>query len=306
MNDLEWLAIERLKAASEMSLQHYGQPLIITDSGGKDSSVCKELALRAGIPFEIMHNHTTADAPETVRFVRQEAKRFEDLGIKYTINMPMYKGKRTSMWNLIPQKLMPPTRLIRYCCSVLKETGGAGRFICTGVRWAESASRKNSRGIYEKNGDTEHRIILNNDNDDRRMLFENCRLKAKRTVNPIIDWTDDDVWGFLGDDTQVLCGNYNMTKNGIPINPLYDEGWCRVGCVGCPMAGQKGREFQFARFPKYKNLYLLAFRNLLEERANRGKYISWETPMDVFNWWMEYDVLPGQIDLFEEEEEDLP
>jgi hypothetical protein len=23
--------------------------------------------------------------------------------------------------------------------------------------------------------------------------------------------------------------------------------------------------------------------------------------IDVFNWWMEYDVLPGQVDLFEEE-----
>jgi phosphoadenosine phosphosulfate reductase len=134
MNDLEQIAILRLKTASEMSLHHYGLPLVITDSGGKDSSVCKELALRAGIPFEIMHNHTTADAPETVRFVRQEAKRFEDLGIKYTINMPTYKGQRTSMWGLIPQKLMPPTRLVRYCCSVLKETGGAGRFITTGVR----------------------------------------------------------------------------------------------------------------------------------------------------------------------------
>ena len=45
MSDLEHVAIERLKAASEMSLQHYGLPLVITDSGGKDSSVCKELAL---------------------------------------------------------------------------------------------------------------------------------------------------------------------------------------------------------------------------------------------------------------------
>lgn len=36
MNDLEQMAIERLKAASEMSLANYGLPLIITDSGGKD------------------------------------------------------------------------------------------------------------------------------------------------------------------------------------------------------------------------------------------------------------------------------
>lgn len=291
MNDLEQLGIERLKTASEMSLSYYGQPLVITDSGGKDSAAIKELARRAGIPFEVMHNHTTADAPETVRFIRSEAKRFEDMGIKYTINMPMYKGKRTSMWNLIPQKLMPPTRLVRYCCSVLKETGGSGRFIATGVRWAESASRKNSRGIYEKNGDKANRIILNNDNDDRRLLFENCRLKSKRTVNPIIDWTDYDVWGFLDDGK---C----------KVNPLYKEGWCRVGCVGCPMAGKATREFQFARWPKYKDLYLLSFRNLLEERAMRGKYASWQTPKEVFDWWMEYDILPGQVDLFEELEED--
>lgn len=73
MSDLEHTAIERLKAASEMSLAHYGQPLVITDSGGKDSSVVKELAIRSGIPFEVMHNHTTADAPETVRSIRREA-----------------------------------------------------------------------------------------------------------------------------------------------------------------------------------------------------------------------------------------
>lgn len=43
--DLEQLAIQRLQTASEMSLHNYGLPLVITDSGGKDSSVCKELAL---------------------------------------------------------------------------------------------------------------------------------------------------------------------------------------------------------------------------------------------------------------------
>ena len=89
MSDIEHIAIERLKAASEMSLHAYGLPLVITDSGGKDSQVCKILARRAGIPFEILHNHTTADAPETVRFVRQEAKKYEDLGFKYDITYPI-------------------------------------------------------------------------------------------------------------------------------------------------------------------------------------------------------------------------
>ena len=298
MNDLEKIAIERLKAASEMSLRHYGLPLVITDSGGKDSSVCKELALRSGIPFEIIHNHTTADAPETVRFIRKEAKRFEELGIKYTINMPTYKGKRTSMWNLIPQKLMPPTRLVRYCCSVLKETGGAGRFISTGVRWDESVNRKKNRGIYETgHTDREKRIILNNDNDDRRMLFENCRLKAKRVVNPIIDWKDDDVWDFLNSEN-------------ITCNPLYCEGFHRVGCIGCPMARKRTRELEFLRWPGFKDLYINSFDKMLEERMRRGKLTgSWRmgyTGRDVFNWWMEYDILPGQMDIFDFMEEEDP
>lgn len=166
-------AIERLKAASDMSLSHYKKPLVVTTSGGKDSSVCVALAERAGIPFEVMHSHTTADAPETVYFVRDELRRLELKGIKCVVNYPVYKGLRTSMWQLIPQKLMPPTRASRYCCSILKERGGAGRFITTGVRWAESAKRKDSRGIYEQlPSDPSKKIVLSNDNDDRRRLFE--------------------------------------------------------------------------------------------------------------------------------------
>ena len=95
--DPEKVAIGRLKAASDMALKYYGTPLVVTTSGGKDSSVCVELALRGGIPFEVQHNHTTADAPETVRFVRQEFARLENLGVKCTINYPAYKGKRTSI-----------------------------------------------------------------------------------------------------------------------------------------------------------------------------------------------------------------
>ena len=138
--DPEKVAIGRLKAASDMALKYYGTPLVVTTSGGKDSSVCVELALRGGIPFEVQHNHTTADAPETVRFVRQEFARLENLGVKCTINYPAYKGKRTSMWSLIPQKLMPPTRLMRYCCSVLKEQGGSSRRACGGRKAAEESA----------------------------------------------------------------------------------------------------------------------------------------------------------------------
>lgn len=281
-------AIMRLKEASELSESVYNRPLLILDSGGKDSSACKQLAIMAGIKFEALHNHTTADAPETVYFIRDEFKRLEATGVKCTINLPVYKGKRTSMWALIPQKLMPPTRAVRYCCSILKERGGQNRFCVTGVRWAESQRRRNTRGIYEKQSEKlKGRIILANDNDDRRRLFENCRLKARRICNPIIDWTDRDVLDFLESEK-------------VPLNPLYKCGFNRVGCVGCPLVG-KQRIMEFARYPKYKEAYMRAFDRMVEERIRRGKMEgSWQmgtTGIDVFHWWMEDGILPGQIEM---------
>lgn len=290
--DKEQTAIARLIEASNTSERFYKAPLIVTTSGGKDSSVVVELALRAGIDFELMHNHTTADAPETVQFIRSEFKRLEDMGFpseQIIVNYPVYKGRRCSMWSLIPQKLMPPTRLVRYCCSILKESGGQGRYITTGVRWAESEKRRSSRGIFESgNRDRDKRVILNNDNDDRRQLFETCSLQHKAICNPIIDWTDDDVWQFLEDVK-------------IPINPLYSCDFSRVGCIGCPMAGTKGRQSEFARYPKYKELYIRAFDKMLVERKRKGKVQgTWNmgtTGEDVYHWWMEDGVLPGQIAL---------
>lgn len=149
--DKEKLAIARLQDAARLSEHRYKKPLMVTYSGGKDSQVLVALAERAGIDFEVVNSHTTADAPETVYFIREQFKAMEERGIKCSIVMPRYKDKPVSMWTLIPQIMVPPTRLMRYCCSVLKETSGKNRFIATGVRWAESASRKNNRGIMEFN-----------------------------------------------------------------------------------------------------------------------------------------------------------
>lgn len=285
--DLEKMAIERLRTASEMSEIWHKSPLIVTISGGKDSAVLLHLAKASGIKFEASHNHTTADAPETVYHVRKVFSDLEEQGIKCNVNMPTYKGSRVSMWTLIPQKLMPPTRLVRYCCDVLKEQGDPGRMISTGVRWAESNSRKENRAVYEKISKRKENRILLSDNDDKRMLFENCSLKANRVANPIIDWTDKDIWDYIATEK-------------IEVNPLYAEGFARVGCVGCPMASKKGRELEFLRWPKYRDAYIKAFERMIEARILKGKVDgNWRigtTGKDVFNWWMEYDIIPGQID----------
>lgn len=279
------IAIERIKEASKISEYYYKKPLMITYSGGKDSDCILELAMISGIKFEVCHSHTTADAPETVRYIRQRFYNLELQGIKCTVELPYYKGERVSMWSLIPMKKMPPTRLMRYCCEVLKETSGKNRAIVTGVRWGESTKRK-SRGIFEDiNTNIEKKIILNNDNDDKRKLFERCELQAKTVCNPIVDWLTTDVWDFL---------NYRKC----PCNPLYKCGFDRVGCVGCPMAGKK-RYKEFEVWSKYKTLYIHAFDRMIAARLADGKLTEWQNGNDVFQWWMEEDWRQIKFDFLE-------
>lgn len=281
--DLEKIAIERLKMASEVSLKYYGQPLLVTYSGGKDSDVSLELAIRSGIPFEVQNSHTTADAPETVRFIKKKFYQLELDGIKCQIDKPQIQGKRVSMWSLIPIKLMPPTRVVRYCCQVLKEGAGDGRMITTGVRWDES-SQRSTRGGLEIIGRTKkHSIILTNDNDNKRRFFEKCETRAKSVCNPIIEWTNSDIWDFIHSEK-------------IETNPLYQCGFDRVGCIGCPMAGKK-RYFEFSIFPKYKNMYIHAFDRMIKERISRGLETEWLTGEEVFSWWMQEDINQYSLDL---------
>ena len=110
------------------------EPYYLCYSGGKDSDVIRILAQLAGVKHEIVHNLTTVDAPETIAYIKTIPN--------VIINKARYNdGTVKTMWNLIPNKGMPPTRLMRYCCSELKEQGGKGRLKITGVRAAESRNR---------------------------------------------------------------------------------------------------------------------------------------------------------------------
>ena len=187
---------------------------------------------------------------------------------------------------------MPPTRASRYCCTVLKEQGGANRVVVTGVRWSESINRRN-RGIAElQNKDKEKRLTLMNDNDENRKEFETCIRKGKRIVNPIIDWSDDDVWEFI-------------RQYDLPYNVLYDRGYKRVGCVGCPMSDNY---FDLENNPKYKNMYMKAFDKMLKRNieVGRANKHNWQTADDVYLWWTEqvkYNTDDNQIALDDEIDE---
>lgn len=126
-----------LKLAADMSKKYYGCPLVICYSGGKDSDVLLHLAMCCLNPdeYEVLNSHTTVDAPETVYHIREVFARLNQIGVKTRIDYHEDEnGHRTTMWNLIPKKSMPPTRLVRYCCSELKESGTPNKLAALGVR----------------------------------------------------------------------------------------------------------------------------------------------------------------------------
>lgn len=129
------LAIKRLKAF-EPPEGYY-----LAFSGGKDSQAVYHLAKMAGVKFDAHYCVTSVDPPELVQFIK---KNYPDVSREIPHDG---KGNPVTMWTLIPEKMIPPTRIVRYCCEELKESNGAGRFTVTGVRAGESANRKRNQGV---------------------------------------------------------------------------------------------------------------------------------------------------------------
>ena len=104
-------------------------------------------------------------------------------------------------------------------------------------------------------------------------LFEHK--KGLEIDHIIVEWTDDDVWKFL-------------RHYGCKSNPLYECGFRRVGCIGCPMAGKVMRKFEFERYPTFKLAYTHAFDRMLKARRERGMQLSngRDTGEELFDWWI--------------------
>jgi len=209
-------------------------------SGGKDSVVIKELANWAGVKYDAHYNLTTIDPPELVRFIK---KKHPDVIID--------KPPRPFLTEMVKRGF--PTRQARWCCQFLKEKGGDGRLVLTGVRWGESVKRKN------------------------RKMVESCyKNPNKRYLHVIIDWTNDEVWEFI-------------KTNNIEYCKLYDEGWKRLGCLFCPMAYEKQRLREADLYPKYVNIFVKAFEKLHKKKIAEGRAETvqrWKDGKEMFEWWL--------------------
>jgi phosphoadenosine phosphosulfate reductase len=220
-----------------MRMQEFEPPegYYLAFSGGKDSITIYDLAVKAGVKFDAHYNMTGIDPPELVQFIRANYSQVEQ-------HRP---GK--SIFASVQTRGLP-RRNARWCCELLKEKGGHDRIVVTGVRWAESVKRR------------------------QRRLFEVCRIDGtKRYLNPILDWSTQEVWSYI-------------KVNHIAYCSLYDEGFTRLGCILCPMAGQRETNIQIERWPKIATAWERAACRYFERGLQSSK--PFKTGKELFDWWI--------------------
>lgn len=247
-------SITTIRKAAKLAQNYTGKLLVVAFSGGKDSQTVYHLTEAAGVDFEAVYSATTIDPPEVVRFIRE----------RYP--MVRFHVSKMSFWKLVEKTRMLPNRHMRYCCSVLKEATTPGRVTLTGVRREESATRA-KRQILDIN--KKPRQFDEFERHDRIDVQCFGKGKEKITVNPILDWTETDVWEYL-----------NNVVN-VPHCELYDQGRRRVGCLFCPMKARKEIVDDMRRYPhQFKR-----FKETVAKIAETSKVFP-SDPKAFLEWWL--------------------
>ena len=251
--------VDLLRKAEKLALAYDSDNgFYLAFSGGKDSQCLYHVAKLAGVKFKAHMNLTSVDPPEVIHFVKTQYSDVE-----------LIKPKKSIFQAAIDIGILP-TKRVRWCCKEFKESAGAGKVTLIGIRHAESSRRaaRQEVEISEKkySGDLEglegYRKARNaqkrgrKPKNNREVTIVNAdgertlgciRGQESLLISPIIEWTDDDVWNFLN-------------TIGVAHCELYDQGWNRIGCIGCPMSPAKQKIIENKRWPHVKRNWIKAIK----------------------------------------------
>ena len=260
-------SVELLQKAEKIALNYDAENgYYLAFSGGKDSQALFHMTQLSGVKFCGHMNLTSVDPPEVIRFVKKNYPEIE-----------LIKPDKSIFQHAIENQILPTMR-VRWCCAEYKETAGAGKVTLIGIRKAES-SRRSKRNEVEINnrkfsgdldGLDEYRQEqrakrarrkskeqgVNITNADEEQTLGCIHGKESLLISPIIYWTEQDVWEFLNDVVRV------------PHCSLYDEGWHRIGCIGCPMSSHRQKMIENKRYPHIKRGWIKAIKAI----RNGGGY----------------------------------
>lgn len=227
---------------------------VVAFSGGKDSQVILDLVTRV-LPVELfktVFQDTDMELPCTYDIVA-----FTEEDYKYRFpNFKLYHAKSERKAIDLWKQYGPPSRVNRWCCSVMKTTVFRRTMkelhntdvqpkvaVFEGVRADESAKRES----YDRIGaNVKHPNLIN------------CRA--------IFRWNNSEIFLYL-------------FSRGIQLNPAYRMGLTRVGCGVCPFASDWSEYLIRRIYPDISKKYVAVIEEMaknlgLNTKAKINNYIS--------------------------------
>lgn len=259
-------AVELLQKTEPIALKYRDFGFIGAFSGGKDSQVIRSLLNISGVKHIMKYQWTTIDPPEVYYFIKRE---YPDVIIE--------KPKET-FWQLCLRHGILPTQTKRFCCQELKETKDTHCVTITGVR-AQESPRRSLRREVEIMTRRRHPEFTKGSLDEFNMYREHhvdcIQGRDKLIINPIITWTETEVWDYL----------HYMD---LPSCELYDRGYSRVGCLFCPMASRRSLHMMEHDYPRYRAAFIRLIGRLRKNRIDAGEidYYQPLTDEQVFDAWL--------------------
>lgn len=249
LNYLEDEAFAFIQSAAE---KYPHESIVLSFSGGKDSTVTADLAARALSDPSLVHifGDTTLEFPLTMEY----AQRFRKNNPKAIFKVA--KNKEQNFYKVC-EDIGPPARMLRWCCSMFK-TGPITRVLNSmyrdrdiltfyGIRKCESVSRSKYNRIEDN--------------------AEAVKIQKQKVASPIFYWKDIDIWLYiLGEQ--------------IDFNDAYRLGYDRVGCWCCPNNNERAQFLSQIYMPEQAERW----RNFLVDFAKRIGKPDAEVYVDTGKW----------------------
>lgn len=210
---LDYLIDEAHRFINRAASKFAEEDIVLSFSGGKDSTVTADLAIKALSDPSLVHifGNTTLEFPLTVEYANRYRKNHPQAIFKVAKN-------NEQVFQDVCEDIGPPARMMRWCCSMFK-TGPITRVINSlyrnqqiltfyGIRKSESVSRSKYNRIE----------------DDA----ESVKIQQQTVASPIFFWKDMDIWLYI-------------LSEKIDFNEAYRLGYDRVGCWCCPNNNQRAQ-----------------------------------------------------------------
>lgn len=210
---LAYLKDEAYSFIKKSAEKYKEENIVISFSGGKDSTVTADIVTKALSNPSIVHIFcdTTLEFPTTIEY----ANRYRSL---HPLAIFQVAKNEEQIFYDVCEDIGPPARMMRWCCSMFK-TGPITRVINSmyrnqqiltfyGIRKSESISRSKYNRLEDDS--------------------ESVKIQQQTVASPIFFWKDIDIWLYL-------------FAEDVNFNDAYRLGYDRVGCWCCPNNNQRAQ-----------------------------------------------------------------